>query len=398
VGIVSTPIRLILGLVVAGALNGARAGDAPFAFAHPGLLHSRDDLARMRTAIAERQQPIAGAFELFRAHRASKADYALQGPAEEIGRNPGVHQREFDADANASYQCALMWCLTGQRPFADKAKQILNAWSVKLRRVSGADAILMAGIGPFKMVNAAELLRYTDAGWSRAEIEQAEWMFRGVIYPVLKDFAPHANGNWETSALKTMLAIGVFCEDRPMFERALRHAVEGPGNGRITHYIINESGQCQESGRDQSHVQLGLGHLGDACEIAWQQGIDLYGEADNRLLKGFEYTARYNLGHDVPFVETTDRTGKYHHTRISAIGRGALRPIYEQILNHYVNRRGLDAPWTQQAAEKVRPEGEGRPGADHPGFGTLLYWRPPEPRPLERTPVRLRLAATATSP
>jgi hypothetical protein len=36
-------------------------------------------------------------------------------------------------------------------------------------------------------------------------------------------------------------------------------------------------------------------------------GVDLWGAADNRLMKGFEYTAT---------------TGKYHHTRISVCNRG----------------------------------------------------------------------------
>jgi hypothetical protein len=60
---------------------------------------------------------------------------------------------------------------------------------------------------------------------------------------------------------------------------------------------------------------------------------------------------------------------------LSAEGRGRLRAIYEQIYNHYVNRMGLAAPHTQQAAEKMRPEQQGLPGADHVGFGTLLYSR-----------------------
>jgi len=36
---------------------------------------------------------------------------------------------------------------------------------------------------------------------------------------------------------------------------------------------------------------------------------------------------------------------------------------------------GIPAPWTRKAAEKLRPEGEGF-GADHPGFGTLLFSLP----------------------
>src|ERR1043166_3967869 len=113
-------------------------------------------------------------------------------------------------------------------------------------------------------------------------------MLRGVFYPVIENFAPFANGNWDAGCIKTMLAIGIFCEDRAIFDRAVHYYRNGKGNGRLTHYIFNEAGQCQESGRDQNHTQLGLGHLAEACEVAWNQGVDLYAEADNRLLKGFE--------------------------------------------------------------------------------------------------------------
>jgi hypothetical protein len=172
-----------------------------------------------------------------------------------------------------------------------------------------------------------------------------------------------------------MMAIGVFCDDRAMYDRSVEYFKNGSGNGRLTHYVINETGQCQESGRDQPHTQLGLGLLAEMCEIAWHQGDDLYGEADNRLLKGFEYTARYNLGGEVPFVTFTDTTGKYTATKISSQGRGRLRPTYELVWNHYANRRGLDAPFTKRAAETMRPEGGGF-GSDQTGFGTLLFSRP----------------------
>jgi hypothetical protein len=47
------------------------------------------------------------------------------------------------------------------------------------------------------------------------------------------------------------------------------------------------------------------------------------------------------------------------------------------VWNHYGNRRGIAAPFTQRAAEALRPEGPAF-AADHPGFGTLLFSRRPE--------------------
>lgn len=340
-------------------------------FIHPGLLQSRQDLDRIKRDVATRQEPVYSGYRLFREDPASSAAYKIQGPLTVVGRNPTVGQGIYDSDASAAYQCALMWCITGDTAYAQKAKEIVNAWSYTLQSITGRDAILMAGLGPFKMINAAEILRYTGAGWSDADVRQAERCFKTVVYPVLKDFAPFANGNWDAAAIKTVMATGVFCNDRALFEKALRYYVSGPGNGSIEHYI-HEDGQIQESGRDQQHTQLGIGLLADCCEIAWHQGLDLFGYADNRLLKGFEYVAKYNLGYDVPFTPDLDRTGKYRHDSISAEGRGRLRSIYEEVYHHYL--KGA-APYTGEAAAKIRPEGPGRPAGDHTGYGTLLYAR-----------------------
>jgi hypothetical protein len=343
-------------------------------FVHPGILHGKEDLKRMKEAVAEKREPVFSGYKVFAENIASSYEYKMQGPLEMVGRNPTVGQTAFDNDANAAHQNAIMWAITGDKRYADKAIEIVNAWSSTLKSITGKDAVLMAGLGPFKMINAAEILRYTSTGWKVSDIKRAEKLFKEVIYPVLKDFAPFANGNWDAAAIKTMLAIAVFCNDRCIFENAVRYYTSGWGNGSLKNYIVNENGQIQESGRDQPHSQLGIGMLAECCAIAWNQGIDLYGYSDNLLLKGFEYTARYNLGHDdMPFNEWLDRTGKYHHYKISDKGRGQLRAVFEQVYNHYVDIKGLKAPFVQQAVEKIRPEGPGNPGADHPGYGTLYF-------------------------
>jgi hypothetical protein len=95
-------------------------------------------------------------------------------------------------------------------------------------------------------------------------------------------------------------------------------------------------------------------------------------------LAGAEYIAKYNLGYDVPYV-TYDNCDHVNQTVISPSGRGAFRPIWEQIYNHYVNRMGLSAPYTQAYATRVRPEGGGgnygpsSGGYDHLGYGTLTF-------------------------
>lgn len=344
---------------------------AQASFVHPGMLQSSRDLERMRGGIQNHKQPLFYGFEKLRADPHSQLDYQPRGASPEIGRNPNVRFDAFDSDSNAAYQCALMGHLTGEPGYFSLCRRILEDWTATLKRITGADAILCAALGGFKMANAAELLLYSSAHWPHEQAEQFGRMLQDVLVPVIVGFAPFANGNWDTAALKTMMAIAIYTDDRALFNRALVYYLHGCGNGSIGHYIYT-NGQCQESGRDQQHTQLGLAHLGDCCEMAWHQGLDLYGALGNRLLLGFEYTARYILGEEVPFVPDEDRTGKYKHSVIAP--RSALRPNYELIYNHYAKRRGIPTPWTQKAAEAVRPEGPGFQ-ADATGFGTLLYTR-----------------------
>jgi hypothetical protein len=242
-------------LLVATALP---AQAVEFQFIHPGLLHSQADLARMKAAVADKQEPIYAGYQQLIAHPNSRLDYRMRGPLDAVGRsvNGAGGQGVYDNDATAAYHFALLWAITGDRAFADRAKEILNAWSSTLRLVNGRDGVLMGGLGPFKMANAAEIMRHTNSGWSEAEAQQAERCFKHAVYPTIKDFALFANGNWDTAAMKTVIAIGVYCDDRAIFESGMRYYVAGAGNGCLTNYIINEQGQCQESGRDAAHSQL----------------------------------------------------------------------------------------------------------------------------------------------
>lgn len=96
------------------------------------------------------------------------------------------------------------------------------------------------------------------------------------------------------------MACAIFLQNDTLYRHAVDYYLHANDNGALPHYI-SETGQCQETGRDQGHVQLGLEALCQTAEMAWQyRNEDLWGAYDNRLLKGIEYTARYNLGYDVP--------------------------------------------------------------------------------------------------
>ena len=350
-------------------------------FNHPGLFHSQNDLDRMREAVKAKEEPIFSGFKILQESLHSKSNYKMQGPFPEWGRAPNIRAGEARNDAKAAYENALMWSITGDKEHAKKAIQIINAWANTLKKVSGIDGVLAAGIQGVKFANAAEILRYSDSGWSEQEAKKCEESFKKAWYPTIQHYAYFANGNWETAALQTNMAIAVFCNDRELFESTVKYSVNGAGNGSIPHMIVYPSGQCQETTRAQHYAQLGIGLLTGAAEIAWNQGVDLYGWNNNRILEGFEYTAKYGLGEEVPFQTYLDRTGKYglggrhqNYTEISTVSRGRFWPIFERIQNHYTNRRNISAPYSSKVVKIKRPEGH---SSDYVGHGTLTHWRKP---------------------
>jgi hypothetical protein len=365
---------LFVPLTASHAADALKQTDARVkSFVHPGLLHSREELEFIKQKIAAGEEPWKTAWGKLRASASAALDYKPRPRAEVVRgpyNNPNIGSSELSSDAGAAYTHALQWRLTGNEAHARKAIEILNAWSATLKTVSGHDTKLLIGMTGVQICNAAELLRHSHSGWLKPDQERLERLLREIFYPPIKDFFPAANGNWDASMIQTMLAMGVFLDDRAMFDRAVDYYLKGAGNGAINNYF-NAFGECQESGRDQGHTQMGLGFLGCAAEMAWKQGVDLYGASNNRLALGFEYTAKYNLGHDVPYEPYRSIDGKYFNPSISPKDRGRFAPIYERIVYHYQGRKGLDMPYSRQAVAKG--QSGGRSGGAHVPWGALMF-------------------------
>lgn len=307
--------------------------------------------------------------------------YQLAGPYEVVARDGEFRSSKggSERDMLAAYECARMG-------LTDKALEIINAYAATLQRFDGHDAPLCT-IQGFDLVRAMTLL---------SEHQTPEWaaMVRRAILPTIKKFeddSPYANGNWGAIVNRQRMACAIFLQDSVLYREAVDYYLHANDNGSLPRYV-GATGQCQETGRDQGHVQLGLAAMADICEMAWEQGDDLWGSMDNRLMKGFEYTARYNLGHDVPFETWNDCTGLYNDwTEPGEMGRGKLWDIYQLPYNHYVGRKNLSMPYTKkvlQLQDKAQRNGESREvRAPHVREGQKLHqtytYMAPEGAPLK---------------
>ncbi|MEO7425801.1 MAG: cell wall anchor protein [Fibrobacteria bacterium] len=409
------------------------AGDS-LAFVHPGMLHLQSDIDRMQSMQLAKQEPWLSGWNRLIANSHASAAYSPR-PVDTVYRGTGTpenYSRLYN-DAAAAYALALRWRIASgpsemagahsdaDTLYRDAALRILNAWSSTLKKIDGTtDKFLAAGIYGYQLANAAELMRGNDH-WADADFARFRNMMDTVFYPMNHDFLADHHGacishywaNWDLVNMASMISIGILNDNRAIYGEAVEYFKHGAGNGSVQNVVWylhpGGLGQWQESGRDQGHALLGPAVLGAFLEMAWHQSDDLYGYDDNRILKGFEYVAKYNLGDSVPY-RTYDNCDKVNQTAISPDSRGGMRPGWELIYNHYVNRKGIPAPYSQRYAELVRPEGGGGDygpnsgGYDQLGYGTLtatlkpagtaLQWKVGNPKPGKKADASRRESAS----
>ena len=312
------------------------------AFRHPGIYQSAADLAEMKRRISAGESPWSEAFLLLKAITDTAfpirpAAHVMRGP---YGK-PNIGGEDLRRGAEMAYHCALMWTITGVPTYAQQSIAILNAWSATLQDFDFNDAKLIAGLTGHVFCNAAEILRHSPSGWKTADQDAFRRMLRTAYYPVLRYYYPQANGNWNGAIIQSLMAIAVFTDDRKLFDEALENFRYAPVNGSIFKYFY-PSGQCQETTRDQGHVQLGIGQFAGAAQIAYTQGVDLFRSADARIALGYEYSASVLMGQ------------RPHAYGVISERAMELRDDFEYVYRHYA-AMGIELPWTKMCADSIRP-------------------------------------------
>ena len=285
----------------------------------------------------------------------AQKEYKMAGPYEVVARDGQYRSSKggSERDMKAAFDMAKAGLEINDNVNADdmtrQALNIVNAYAKTLQRIEGHDAPLCL-IQGYNLVRAMTILE---------QHKTAEWdaMVRRAFLPVIDKFdadSPYANGNWGAIVNRMRMACAIYLHDDDLYKAAVDYFLHANDNGSLPKYV-SATGQCQETGRDQAHAQLGLEALCQTCEMAWQKGDDLWGALDNRLMKGLEYTARYNLGYDVPFERWTDCTGLYNDwTEPGSMQRGKIREIYDEAYRHYVEEKGLKMPYTKKLLDLQR--------------------------------------------
>ncbi|MEW1828839.1 alginate lyase family protein [Streptomyces sp. NPDC088196] len=396
-GLLKTAGGLTAAVALGGATVATTAHAAPATFTHPGMLHNAGDINRAKVRVAAGTDPWLSGWNRLTANSHSQSTWTNRATATIIRGGTGQNYSLLYNDIAAAYQNALRWKVGGTEANAVCAANILNAWSTTLTSIGGdADRFLAAGLYGWQFANACELMR----DYSGFDLAAAQELMANVFYPMNNSFLTNHNdacitnywANWDLCNMASVLAIGILNEDSAKYDQAVTYFKSGAGNGSIAHavpYLYTDSdgyalGQWQESGRDQGHTVLGMGQMGAICEMAWNQGDDLYSYDSRRFMKAAQYVAKYNSGGDVPFTTYTWGTGQScaqsSQTVISSASRGQIRPVWAMLHFHYNRRIGLDDKYiSAMYYDLVAPEGGGGDygsdsgGYDQLGFGTLMY-------------------------
>ena len=167
--------------------------------------------------------------------------------------------------------------------------------------------------------------------------------------------------------IEAILAIAVFTDDRPLFERGVGmwrarvpayfyvrsdgdRPVPAPGGQDNTPEKVAKrwygqtelvDGLCQETCRDFGHTQYGLAAALNAAETARLQGVDLYGTERARITAAMELHADHLLGKPVPGWLCKGQ-----------LKLGSVLPTWELGYSHYAGRAGQRLPATRRLIEE----------------------------------------------
>lgn len=380
---------------------------------HVGGMHTATDFARIRQKVSAQAEPWYSGWQKLIANSHAQTSYVANptvklirggGTAEEP--DPDNYSRAMN-DVAAAYQLALRWKISQDTNYAHTAVAILNAWANTCIKVSGdPNVALGAGIYGYQFAAAGELLR-DFSGWQPADFTKYKQWMLNVFYSVNYSFLSghfgchpeHSWSNWDLCNMASAMAIGILTDNRGIYNYVINYYQHGLGNGnnfKTIFYVFpgadSTMAEMQESGRDQGHCTLSLTLLTTVCQLAWNQGDDLWGFRNNIIVKASEYVAKYNMANlNVPYYQYSWHEGDPWNgcgvkttllPEIGSSGRGTIRPMWAMIYNHYAKIKKLSAnnmTYTALAVQRTQPEGGGGDygpnsgGFDQLGFGTLLY-------------------------
>jgi len=336
-------------------------------FRHPGVLLNRAQLDLIKERVEQGVEPQKAAFAKMLADPLADLNYRPSPRATvECGSysKPDLGCKDERHDSEAAYSQAIAWYVTRNPKYAQNAIRIMNAWATTLTGGhTNSNGPIQAAWSSSVWPRAAEIVRSTYEGWPPGEIERFKEMLVKQYVPSLINGSDE-NGNKELAMSEALINIGVFNDDRALFDAGVKMwrgrapayiylKSDGPkpvlpangkpaiwGNKGKTTAMVD--GLLQESMRDPHHANMAFASMVNAAETAWQQGLDLYAEQGDRMMAAMEFQAQFLPPNKAPPPPNLEFN---------------LEPTWEIAYNHFHLRLGRELPKMAAVIPTNRPTG-----------------------------------------
>jgi hypothetical protein len=174
-------------------------------FIHPGGWVTAEDIHRIRSKLKKRDEFMLKTKEALM-KLSPDHDYNPR-PLEEVIRGvngTGDSDKNLRYDSSHAFTLMIKWIATNDSRFGDAAIRVIDGWSEKIKKIGGSDDKLAAGIYGNKLAQAAELASHFNPNWINKK--RAQHMFENVFYPVIKNGANNANGNWDIACMTGLIS------------------------------------------------------------------------------------------------------------------------------------------------------------------------------------------------
>ncbi len=292
---------------------------------HPGIMTTPSVLTFIKAQVDAGREPWLGQLRRMQA-LVERPDRKLHNPARDndVGGGAliycgGYNRNATDtakvlacdwpvADGIDAYTLALLAYLTGEPEYGLRALEYLEAWTNPKNFLgfdpAGSNAPLQHGWTVPWYANAAELLRYTYAGW-KPEHSQAMAAFLDRMLPLVEKDNVGAPNNWLHSRIEAQFAAAIFLSDEAMLQNAIaRFQTHTPSYVYIDADagvpVMPKSSQIAQRGaavwstpkfvagmtmetcRDLNHQELGMRSIFNSLAMAVSQGRDVFAGTDIR--------------------------------------------------------------------------------------------------------------------
>lgn len=382
-------------------------------FKHPGVGLTKDILENMREQVREENDPWYTYYESMtlssyaaRDIRSSNESSSDTNKIDNDAFDSQSFNSRFISDGLKAYTQTLMYYITGDEVYRENAMHIIRIWSQMdpSKYKYFTDACIHTGIPLYRMVTAAEILRY-----SSCESEELKWTDKdtedftnNLITPVIETFQHDNNHfmNQHTYPLLGAMAGYIFTGNTERYEEAVewftvnKTAIDQGKNGSIkqlfrlvdTNIVTGEKLeqpviQHVEMGRDQAHGGGDINNMAMLSRLLLAQdtkvdpvqgtistndeAVNPYEFLDYRILKAADFFWQYMLGYETPWIPVSAREDKdgnpliiYYELADDYRGRMTTTNFWE-IYYYYKYTLGMNmgevAPYFDEAFSKRIP-------------------------------------------